>query len=92
MNKPIVYTLDPAEELQEGMALLLSTPAGSIPLARDFGVEMEFLDKPTELSKSIFAAEAAEKVAAFFEGYRVKSIDWEEGPGGIAPKVVITHD
>jgi hypothetical protein len=92
MNKPITYTFDLAVELQEGIALLISTPVGSMPLCRDFGVDMTFLDHPTELAKSLFTAEAAEKIAAFFDGYRIELVSWEEGPGGIAPKVVITHD
>lgn len=81
----------PVEELNRKLALLLSTQAGTMPLDREFGLEADFLDSPSEASKSLFTAEVTAKVAKYIPEARVKEVSWIAGEAGsILPKVVIT--
>ncbi|MCI7474555.1 MAG: hypothetical protein MSB10_12920 [Clostridiales bacterium] len=45
------------EELDRQLALLLSTRAGTMPLDREFGLDMDFVDMPPEAAKSLYTAE-----------------------------------
>lgn len=73
------------------LALLLSTPAGSMPLDREFGIDMDFLDLPPETAKSLYTAEITEKIPRFIPAIRVQEVAWTWNSGGkLSPKVVIT--
>lgn len=85
-----------ADEKIEGygrqISLLLSTPVGTMPIDREFGVDMDFLDMPSETAKSLYTAEITEKIARFIPELRVESVSWEASPAGtLIPKVVITN-
>lgn len=83
---------DKLAELDRQLALLLSTPAGTMPLDREFGVQMNFVDKPPEVVKSLYMAEVTKKVTQFIPWVRVYEVTWEcEEQGHIKPKVVITR-
>ena len=78
-------------ELDRQLALLLSTQVGTMPLDRDFGINMDFTDKPPQAVKSLYAAEVTRKVAQFIPWVRVQEVVWTYGEQGhIKPKVVIT--
>ena len=83
---------DKLAELDRQLALLLSTPEGTMPLDREFGVNMDFVDKPPEVVKSLYTAEVTQKVPRFIPWARVYEVTWEYGEQGhIKPKVVITR-
>lgn len=78
-------------ELNRRIMLLLTTPIGTIPLDREFGTDWSFLDMPSGMAKSLFAAEVAEKIQIFFPEVRVDAVEWTVGEDGtLIPKVVIT--
>lgn len=80
-----------AEEVDCRLSLLLSTREGTMPLDREFGIAMDFLDLPPETAKSLYTAEVTKKVAKFIPGVRVKEIRWSNGEAGeLRAKVVIT--
>lgn len=80
------------EELDRQLALLLSTPEGTMPLDREFGIKVNFVDKPPEVVKSLYTAEVTKKVPQFIPWVRVYEVTWEYGEQGhIKPKVVITR-
>lgn len=80
------------EELNRKISFLLSTPVGTMPLDREFGVDMSFLDMPSEASKSLYVVEITEKIAKFIPEARVESVSWVASPAGtLIPKVVITN-
>lgn len=86
------FEYDKLAELDRQLALLLSTPAGTMPLDREFGIQMNFADKPSEVVKSLYAAEVTKKVAQFIPWVRVYEVTWEYGEQGhIKPRVVITR-
>ena len=83
---------DKLAELDRQLALLLSTPAGTMPLDREFGIQMNFVDKPPEVVKSLYTAEVTKKVPQFIPWVRVYEVIWGYGEQGhIKPKVVITR-
>ena len=79
------------EELDRQLALLLSTVEGSMPLDREFGVNMDYIDKPIEVAKSLYAAEVTKKILKFIDKVRVEEITWQWTENGtLRPKVAIT--
>jgi hypothetical protein len=78
-------------ELDRQLSLLLSTREGTMPLDREFGLNMDFVDRPPEIAKSLYTAEVTKKVAAFISTVRVQEVTWSRAEGGqLKPKVVIT--
>lgn len=84
------FTSDWLAELDRQMALLLSTREGTMPLDREFGLNMDFVDMPPEAAKSLYTAEVTEKVAKFIPAVRVQEVTWTQTEGKLTPKVVIT--
>lgn len=82
---------DPVSRLDTSLRLLYTTRVGTMPLARDFGLNMDFLDRPMEVAKSLFAAEIVEQTAKFIPEVRVQVVTFTMGRDGqLIPKVVIT--
>ena len=78
-------------DLDRSICLLLSTRAGTIPLDRELGLSMDFIDMPPETAKSLYTAEVTEKVSKFIPEVRVQEVTWTGGnTGKLFPKVVIT--
>lgn len=78
-------------KLDRQLALLLSTPEGTMPLDREFGINMNFVDMPPEVAKSLYTAEVTEKIPKFIPTVRVQEITWNWNSNGkLSPKVVIT--
>lgn len=78
-------------KLDRQLALLLSTPEGAMPLDREFGVNMDFLDMPPETAKSLYTAEITKKIHQFIPTVRVREVTWTwKNNGRFSPKVVIT--
>lgn len=97
INLPFQFYLDqtftgrPIEELNRQLTLLFTTQTGTMPLDREFGIEQDFLDTPSEPAKSLFVAEITAKVAEYIPEAAVKEVEWIAGEtGAIIPKVVIT--
>lgn len=63
---------DPASSILQNIYLLLNTRKGTVPFMRDFGLPMEYKDKPLQLAKTILTAEVIEAVSIYEP--RVKSI------------------
>ena len=58
-------------ELDRQLALLLSTQVGTMPLDREFGIQLNYVDKPPEVVKSLYTAEVTKKVPRFIPWVRV---------------------
>ncbi len=54
------------EEILQCVRNIILTPAGTIPLYRDFGLDMEsFIGMPVEAVENLLAVEIMDKVAVF---------------------------
>lgn len=82
---------EPVSRLDTSLRLLYTTRVGTMPLAREFGLNMDFLDRPMEVAKSLFAAEIVAQTARFLPEVRVQAVTFTMGRDGqLTPKVVIT--
>lgn len=78
--------------LDREIKLLLSTREGTMPLDRGFGINMDFLDMPQEVAKSLYAAEVTKKIPYFIPSIRVQEVIWNGMESGkLFPRVVITR-
>ncbi|MFR8004823.1 MAG: hypothetical protein ACLU6E_03590 [Dysosmobacter welbionis] len=85
------FASDKLAELDRKLALLYSTREGTMPLDREFGINMDLVDMPPEVAKSLYVAEITKKTAQFIPEVRVQSVEWTHGgEGQFFPKVVIT--
>ena len=73
---------DLVSSVQQNIYLLLTTRKGTVPFMRDFGLSMEYKDKPLQLAKTILAAEVIEAVSIYEP--RVKNIKMRLEPSLIA--------
>ena len=84
------YTGGGVRELDRQLALLLSTREGSVPLDREFGLDLNFVDMPASAVKALYTAEVTKKVAKFIPSVRVLEVTWTGTmEGQLKPKVEI---
>jgi len=74
---------DPVSSILQNIHLLLNTRKGTVPFMRDFGLPMEYKDKPLQLAKAILTAEATEAVSIYEP--RVKKIKMRLEPSLTSP-------
>ena len=87
MKGPDKITLserDKVKSILQNLAILLSTRQGSVPLYRDFGLPMRFIDKPVTIAKTIMVAEITEAIQRFEPRASYKDISFriDEGKSG----------
>lgn len=83
---------DPARRILSNVATILSTPKGSVPLYREFGLDMRFLDKPEPVARSMMIApvrEAVERWEPRAEVVHVDAVTDPSVPGRMVPSVEI---
>ena len=56
---------DTVKSVLQNIAILLGTKKGTIPQYREFGLDMEYIDKPPEVARTIMAAEIREAIEEF---------------------------
>lgn len=92
------FIIDPAADIDERedvmrcLRTLLSTPAGTAPLSRDFGIDNSLVDGPMNVAQNILAVEIMEKVIRYEPRVRVKEVEFIPSTDGrISAKVVIVN-
>lgn len=78
-------------EIYQNLKTLYTTPAGTVPFDRDFGINIELLDAPIPLAQGRLIVEYTEKTEKYESRASVKEVNFEVNPknGKIFPKVVI---
>jgi hypothetical protein len=87
LNEP-----DHAASVLREVAVLLSTQRGSIPLYRNFGLPMRFLDMPVNAAEPVMIAEVAEALQEFIpsvELIQVIPVYDENNPARMMPSVEV---
>jgi len=75
INKSISFSpTNELEEIRQNLVTILSTPAGSVPLDRSFGIDMSALDKPMEVASALIAAAAIDAIERHEPRAVVKSV------------------
>ncbi len=70
---------DEAASIAQNIALLLRTKKGTVPMYREFGIPMEFLDKPPDIAENLAVQEAAEAVEEFEPRAKLEELTAENG-------------
>jgi len=76
----------------QDVAVVLSTRRGSIPLYRNFGLPMNFLDMPVNMAEPVMVAEVAEAIQEFVpsaELIQVIPIYDKNNPARMKPSVEV---
>lgn len=81
------------EEILQNVSTILSTPKGSVPLDREFGVDISFLDRPIQVAKVMIVSAVTEAIEEFEPRAKVErvtvAID-EMEPGRLIPTVEVS--
>lgn len=78
-------------EIVRNVRTILTTPLGSCPLYREFGLDVSWLDKPLPTAQNLYALAAMEAVERWEPRVRVSGVTFEADPadGHLKAKVVI---
>lgn len=69
---------------------LTLTPAGTVPLDREFGLSIDFMGMPLDTAKNLFAIELIEKIDKYEARASVKAVEMTDTTDGqLQVKVVI---
>lgn len=66
----------------QNIALLLNTKKGTIPMYRDFGLPMEFIDKPIDVAETMAVLEISEVLEKFETRAKLKNLSLEKSKDG----------
>lgn len=81
---------DTADSVRRCLSALYSTPEGTCPGDRSYGLDWSFLDYPLPVAQNMFAVEVIEKTEAYEPRAEVMGVDLRIGPdGSLSPVVTI---
>ncbi len=76
----------------QNIAAILSTPKGSVPLYRDFGLDWKYLDKPSNVIRVLMVSEVREAVERWEPRATVREVSFADDParpGVLIPTVEV---
>ena len=76
--KPKLCQNDYVKSVLQNINVILSTRKGTVPMYREFGIDMDFLDKPPEVAQTLAAASIQDAVEQFEPRAEVKKITFDE--------------
>ena len=78
----IFNTGEETKELEERLTLLLTTPKGTMPMDRSYGIDIAaVLDKPVPVAQNCYAAEVIKAVGEYEPRAEVTAVEFEELSG-----------
>lgn len=80
-----------ADDIAQCASTILSTPYGSMPYMRDFGITMEALEEFGRTGDGSYYAQATDQIEAWEERAQVSSITCVADGSTIKPKVVLEN-
>lgn len=88
------FAAEGVRNVYQCLLVILTTPKGTVPLDRDFGVNLDVLDQPLNVAKNRIAVEYVEAVRRYEPRADIKEVQWEtdELEGKLVPTVVIEID
>nr|WP_294490736.1 hypothetical protein [uncultured Anaerosporobacter sp.] len=78
------------DEIIQGLTTLYTTPEGTIPLDREFGLNQDFIGYPTELAKNMYALEVINKTEIYESRVEVDVSFEDSEDGKITPVIKIS--
>lgn len=80
---------DTVQSVLQNISVIFSTRKGTVPMYREFGIDMEFLDKSAEVAKTLMASTIQEAIEEFEPRATVRKISFENGDSVLGKNVVI---
>lgn len=78
-------------EIERNIKTILSTPKGTCPLYRDFGIDMEMLDAPTAAAHNMLTVAIIDAIEEWEPRAQVKDVSvGADTNGKMTAKVVVT--
>jgi Phage baseplate assembly protein W len=79
------------EEIIRNIEVLFTTPAGTVPFDRNFGIDMSFLDMPIEQAKAKITMEYIKKVKKYEPRAKINQVTFtnDAANGVLIPKAVL---
>jgi phage baseplate assembly protein W len=72
--QPLKLGLTGVEEIAQNIRLILSTPKGSVPLDRNFGINWDLIDKPYPATIQLLKAEIVKAIENYEPMVKVKEV------------------
>lgn len=79
---------DPIKSILQNISILLRTWRGEVPLFRDFGLQMSFLDKPVNVAAPVIIAEIREAMMKYEPRAELVSVKFDHSSSGVLYPVV----
>jgi len=79
-DRPPTYDLlenDIIRSVAQNISLILSTRRGTVPMYREFGLPMKFIDKPIPIYEALFTEEVTEALERFEPRAKLISVSFE---------------
>lgn len=95
-SQGVALTLAPEDQVEEviqSIFILLNTPVGSVPCYREFGIDGEYLHKPMQLAKTLYAAAVTDAIEQFIPGVQLQSVSFAgnaDSPTTLRPILEVT--
>lgn len=82
MNGEINFGASGFEEIRQNLRTILSTIAGTVPLDRNFGIDLSPLDAPIEIAKARMTPAILEAVQTYEPRVEVLEVSYTDNPDG----------
>jgi phage baseplate assembly protein W len=92
LSKIQLNEIDTVASVLQNIAIILSTRQHTVPLYREFGLPMLFIDKPVTLARTIMVAEITDAIRTYEPRATVVDISFkmvEKDPGKLIPTVEV---
>ena len=92
LSKITLNEKDLVTSVLQNVAIILATRQQSVPLYREFGLSMEFVDKPVTVAKPLIVAEVSEAISLFEPRASLVDVTFEideKTPGKLVPTVEV---
>ncbi len=66
------------EEVVQNVRMIITTPKGSVPLDRDFGLDFDVIDRPMPVARALMEVDIVDQVGRYEPRARVLQVSWAE--------------
>lgn len=81
-----------AKSIDQNIRLICATKKGTIPMYRDFGLDMQFIDKPFEVAQTLMVRDITEAIERFEPRVKVIKVTCQTDeaiPGRLIPIIEV---
>jgi len=92
MNRLTLNEQDTRKSIVQNIAILLKTKIRTVPMYREFGIDMRYLDKPINVAANMLAGELRDAIETWEPRVRFVGATFEQSttePGKLIPTVEV---